>query len=234
MLIIIPPTPDLLEIRDAPNQGGNVVITITISVGETRELYATAYNDTAGYIGEIVAFWEIDDTNTGSIDAQGHLTNFTGLKVQADSTCTITATYEGLTNSTGLLLVLAPSVDEIRIRDMPNGEGTEITTATYNAEEIDTFYAAAYNNTIGYLYDISGAWSCDLSSIGQIESSGIQATFTAQILAATSTCTVTVQYNGISNSTGFLTVNAVPGIIPPARPNRPKLEVAGHQIPNQI
>jgi thiol-disulfide isomerase/thioredoxin len=227
MLIIIPPTPDRIEIRDAPDGGGDVVTTPTYSVREEDRFYAAVYNDTAGYIGDVAAQWESDNSGVGSLDAFGHTTNFTALEVATDGTCTITITYEGLTASTGLILVLAPQIDEIIIRDSADGEGNVITTLTFDTYETAEFFAAAYNDTLGYLYDVPASWTCDPTAVGEVIGTGTSTTFTAQSVSTSITCTVTASYNGLSGSTGLLSINPAPDTTGPSTPGTPEVEVLG-------
>ncbi len=199
---------DYIQIRDAPNDGGYVVNMATYSVWETDEFYAAAYNISTGYLYDVSVTWDSDDTGVGQVTTPGTMTTFTAQEVATDSTCNVTADYGGIGNSTGLLTVLAPTVDYIQIRDAASGAGSIVTTRTYYPLDTDSFYAAAYNYTADYLYDVSVTWSSDDPGVGQVTSPGTSTTFTAQQVAVDSTCNVTADYGGIGNSTGLLTVLA--------------------------
>jgi hypothetical protein len=228
MLVINPPKADYIEIRDAPGGLGNIVDNAIYIVNQVDEFYAAAYNNTANYIGDVDAQWTSDDVDVGTVSASFVSTTFTAQEVSVDSSCTVSATYLGMTQETGLLNVVIPTIDEIRIRDSENGEGSVISDLSYDAEDTDTFYAAAYNNTLGYLYDIEAIWSCDPGTSAEIVSEGPFATFTALTLSAKGTCTVTAGFLGISNSTGILTINAFVDDSSPERPSQPTLEILDH------
>ncbi len=207
---VIKPTIDFIQIRDASGGAGDEVTTRTYSVGDTDEFYAAGYNFTAGYVEDVSVTWNSDDPTVGDIDTlTGIWTNFTAQWVASDDTCTITADYSGIGDSTGLLTVLTPTVDYIQIRDAAGGAGNVVTTGTYSVSEMDDFYAAAYNFTVDYLNDVSVTWDSDDPGVGQVTTPGTSTTFTAQQIATDDTCTVTADYGGgITTSTGLLTVLA--------------------------
>jgi hypothetical protein len=177
-------------------------------VGDTDEFYAAAYNHTVGYLEDIDVNWECDVTTVGQVTSPGNYTTFTAQNVAMDSTCNVTATHAtqtSLTNSTGLITVLAPTVDEIRIRDAADGAGNVVGDMTFNAADTDMFYAAGYNKSV-WIMDVDATWTSSADSVGTVTGSGTSRTFTAQTVDTDSTCTVTATYNGVSNSTGTLTV----------------------------
>ncbi len=202
------PTVDYIQIRDAAGGLGNVVTSRTYGVFDTDTFYAAAYNESAGYLYEVEVEWVSDDDTVGTVTTPGTSTTFEAQHVLVDSSCTITATYMGtISNFTDLLVVLSPRVDEIMIRDASGGGGNIVDTAVYWINEIDQFYAAAYNDTVGYIGDVSVDWSSDDDTVGTVTTPGSSTTFEAQHVIADSTCTVTATYMGtISNSTGLLTV----------------------------
>lgn len=204
-------TIDYIIIRDESDGEGSIVTTGTYSVWETDQFYAGGYNDSTGYVQDVEVEWSSDNVSIGQVDSPGTWTIFTAQWVPFDDVCTVTATYQGIiVNSTGLFTVLAPTVDYIQIRDAQGGGGSVVTTRTYSTLEVDEFYAAAYNNTVSYLYDVEVEWESDDTNVGRVDSPGIWTNFTALILQKNSNCTVHATYGpGISNSTGILTVRVV-------------------------
>jgi hypothetical protein len=94
------------------------------------------------------------------VTTPGIWTNFTALQVFSDSTCTITAEYDtSISASTGILTVLAPTVDEIRIVDTISVGTTTIPDQEVVVDFTITGYAAAFNDSIGYFDDVSATWS---------------------------------------------------------------------------
>ncbi len=71
----------------------------------------------------------------------------------------------------GLLIVpfetqAEPGVDFVVIRDGANGGGTPVENRTYTTGQNDIYYAAGYNNTLGYVKDVNVYWfSGDMSVI---------------------------------------------------------------------
>lgn len=103
-----------------------------------------------------------------------------------------------------------PTIDYIQIRDAAGGGGSVVGTRNYSAQEVDEFYAAAYNNTAGYLIDVEVEWSSSNTSVGQVDSPGIWTNFTTLVVSKDSNCTVNATYGpGISNSTGTLTTRVI-------------------------
>jgi hypothetical protein len=184
-IIVIPPQPDYIQIRDQPNNGGNVVTIMTYGVAEVDQFYAAGFNYTAGYIGEVEVDWASDLPSVGTVDPLGTMTNFTAQWVAVDRTCTVNATYGGtVVNATGLLTVLYPRVDEIQIRTQDYGGGIDLTDPLnyplYQKGYITTFYGAQYNNSVGYLGSVSltSTWVSNETTIVAVTTPGNQTTVT--------------------------------------------------------
>jgi hypothetical protein len=207
LITVLSSTIDEIRIRNASGGAGNVVTTITFSVLQTDDFYAAAYNDTTLYLGDVDAVWSCDLPFVGDVSpATGTMTTFTAFQVATDSSCTVTANYQGKSDSTGFLSVLAPRIDEIKIRD---DAGDIVTTKTFSVYDSQSLFAAAYNDTVDYLNDVSVDWESDDISVGDLtQSAGITTTFIAQEVTADSSCTVTATYGIHSDSTGLLTVLA--------------------------
>jgi hypothetical protein len=227
-LTVLEPEIDEIIIRTGGNEGGEILVEGTYIVYQEEFLYAAAYNDTYGYIKDVQATWQSSNENVGEVISIILPATFIAQLVDEDSSCTITANYQNLTTTTGTLLVFAPRVDEIKIRDTEGGEGNITTTGQYSYEETDIFYAAAYNNTVKYLYDVEVTWTVDDSNVGHVTSPGIWTNFTALQVDFDDTCFVTATYlSNILNSTGLLTVLASADTTAPAAPSKPALAVKG-------
>ncbi|UCE37654.1 MAG: BNR-4 repeat-containing protein [Thermoplasmata archaeon] len=227
-LTVLVPTVDEIIIRNADGGGGEIITDKVYIVNQTEILFAAAYNKTVGYLRNVIATWEISDNSVGIIETTISPPKFIARLVIEDSICKINVTYLDIRNSTGDLLVLAPRVDEIIIRDAANGEGNITTTRTFSGGETDQFYAAAYNNTAFYLWDVEVTWSVDDTSVGEVTPLGIWTNFTVKELATEGTCRITATYSPtLSNSTGIITVSASVDTIKPAAPAKPSLKVKG-------
>jgi len=66
----------------------------------------------------------------------------------------VTASYQAMSNTTGILTVLAPRADYIQIRDAPEGGGAPITSISYYKGDTDIYYGATYNNTVDFIGNV--------------------------------------------------------------------------------
>ncbi|UCE36558.1 MAG: fibronectin type III domain-containing protein [Thermoplasmata archaeon] len=228
ILTVLAPTMDDIMIRDA--DGIEVLDRIYI-VNEIDQFYAAAINNTIGFLYNVSASWFSDDTDVGTVGYLIDPGKFTAQEVDANTACTVTASYGiDYEDSTGFLLVLAPRVDEIKIRDAASGDGDILTTASFYVDDTDTYYAAGYNTTTGgYLRDVSEATWTVTGGIGSVSpTTGASTTFTATTVG---TGTITVSYTNdsvtVTASSGDITVS---GVTLPTQ-GKPSLKVKG---PNKI
>jgi predicted transcriptional regulator len=209
---------------DNRNWGGPVTITISssgnqnttqvtvleptidyIHVWQVDEFYAAAYNNTADYLREVEAVWESDDTTVGTVTSPGLWTNFTAQKILSDSICYVMAEYDGMTDSTDTLTVLAPRIDYIIIVDSPNKGGVWVGDRTYNEGDHDAFWAAGFNYTVAYVKDVKATWESDNNIVGKVTSGPNEnSNFTAGWRGGY--CKVTTIYGTLKNETGVLFV----------------------------
>ncbi len=195
-------TIDYILIRDTAGGGGQWIGNSIYNKWDSDRFYAAGYNDTLGYITDVSVTWSSNDTNVGTVTTPGTYTNF---YAAGGGTCVVTADYGGgITNDTGILEVR--EIDYIQIRDAPSGGGSIVGDKTYYVFQNDTFWAAAYNNTHGFLKDVNANWSSSNTSVGTVSEYGTQTPFYA---AGVGTCVVTANYLGIySNTTGTITVQS--------------------------
>jgi parallel beta-helix repeat protein len=204
-------TVDYILIRDAPVGGGRDLSDPanygTYPVGYITTYYGAMYNNSEGYIADVgsTSTWTSDDTSIVALTSPG---------VSSTISCsntnhgTVTITLEEVLmgkSTTTQITVLEPTLDYITIMDAANGIGNIVGNMLYFIGVEDDFYAAAFNNTAEYLYDVSVEWSSSDTSVGTITTPGSQTNFTA---VGIGTCVVTAQYSSmISDSTGTLTVD---------------------------
>lgn len=192
---------DYITIRDSPSGGGLPVGDMFYGVDGGDIFFATGYNYTDGYIGDVEVIWTSDDPDVGTVDPQ--IGTFTHFETIGGGNCVVTADYNGLiTNSTGDLIVVA--VDEIIIRDEPDNGGLPVSDISIYVEDDDQFWAAGYNETYGYLGDVSVIWTCSNTSVASVTSPGHSTNFYP---SAVGTCSVLAYYSGgIMNTTGNITI----------------------------
>jgi hypothetical protein len=226
-LTVLAPTVDEIRIVDTSSAGTTDIADQTAIVGFEITGYAASFNDTVGYLGDILATWSLVNT----LGATATTFPTTGFSSEFDAELTGgTATWttddgDGHTD-TVIFTITPPTVDSIIIRDTPNDGGLEVDTENYLGGNTDMFYAAAYNDTADYLFDVDVTWTCDDTTVGQVTTPGDSTTFTAQIITVRSTCTVTATYSAdITDSTGLLTVLLT--VTAPDPPAKPTLSVKG-------
>jgi hypothetical protein len=203
-LTVITYNVDYIVIRDSPNGGGSPIGDMTYMVGATDGFYAAGYNNTIGYLGNVIVNWTSDNPSVGNVTTPtGTSTTFSAL---GPGTCIVTADYGGgISDTTGTLSVA--SIDYILIRDAPNGGGWEVENMFfYTWQSNVSFYAAAYNNTFGYLGATSVTWTSSDIGVGTVTTPGTATIFEP---VGNGTCIVTATYNAtISDNTGILTVSS--------------------------
>jgi hypothetical protein len=229
LFTVIPPSPDSIIIRDSPDNSGDLVGDGVYIVYQEEPFYAAGYNNTVGYIGDVDVSWVCDDTQIGNVDPQsGTSTTFTAQKVKVNGSCVVTASYLGLSDSTGILLVVVPAIDYVAIHDGPNGTGNLLDSMTFSLNEQATFYAAGYNVSGGFIEDLADAnWEVE-NAIGDVTTPGAQTTFTALVYG---TGVIKVSYTFdttlITNSSGTITVEPTTDNTAPTVPIQPTLIITG-------
>ncbi|UCG68596.1 MAG: right-handed parallel beta-helix repeat-containing protein, partial [Thermoplasmata archaeon] len=201
-------TVDYISIRDAPGESGNMVGDRTYCVWEIDTFYAIGFNYTQGYVMDVNASWSSSEISVGSVTTPGMSTTFSAQWVPVDSTCQVTATYNSLSNTTGTLTVLTPRTDYVQIRSADGGGGGIITTISYNKGDTDTYFGAAYNDTVDFIGSVpqSSTWTSSDITIVDVTSPGNSSTITC---SNTNGGTVIVTLNDGLGHTNFSTVTVL-------------------------
>jgi PKD repeat protein len=199
------PTEDFIQIRDDSGNQGNIVENPVYEVGTVFYYWGAAYNNTAGYLYDVPssAAWSSDNLDVLQVALMG--TNTMGLVSDTESgiaNVTLEVVDWKLFNST-TITVLTPAIDEMYIIDGANGEGEVVVTRQYEVGENDTYYAASYNETAGYIGDIIVTWSSDNENAGTVPASGSSAFFEAVGIGE---CTVSFEYMSFEIYTGTITI----------------------------
>ncbi len=195
---------DYIAITDAPD--GNPIENMEYKLGENDTFYCSGYNYTHGYLGLEDCHWESYNETVGTIDPrQGEVVTF--LTKGLGTTQVMASRYHPgqnyTMNRTGALDVVADNIDNIVIVDSPITEKW-VGDTTYNIGDDDTFYALAYNDTLGALGLIPVNWTTTNSTVCSITSYGTSTDFLA---LRHGTCKVKADYKGLFiNWTGTLNV----------------------------
>ncbi len=192
---------DYIIIRDSPDGWGEPVGDRLYDLGGIDTFFAAGYNYSAGYLRDLEVSWSIDDPLVGDIvPLFGPMTDFIALE---SGICIVTADLGGgIINITGNLSVVA--VDEIIIRDAPDGFGNPVMDVSLFIEDDILLWAAGYNSSIGYMGDVDVIWTCNDTDVGSVTSPGINTNFIPQ---GTGICYVMAYYDvGITNTTGDISI----------------------------
>jgi hypothetical protein len=166
----------------------------------------------------VIAECESSDVTIGMVE------NVTGWEFVANTsitggTCVITATYNGISTTSGTLTVSPPTVDTITILDAPNNEGNEVLVITLNESESIQLFLAGYNVSSGYVMDVPDAsWTVEWT-LGSFTLSDVIATLTTRNAGSGD---YSVMYQGIT-ITSTLNVN---DITSPSAPGVPIKDTA--------
>ncbi len=213
---VIEPTIDSILIRDRPNNEGvnlcDPFFYPSYPVGHTTTFYGAGYNDTAGYIENAMttSSWGsgLPDLVSVGTPPIGDSIGITCSDTDWGGPVWIILDYEdlGVVTATTQVTVLEPTIDYLQIRDMQNGLGNVVVSPVYNVSDLDTYTAASYNHTAGYLGDVVASWDSNDDSVGEITGFGESVTFNAK---APGTCTLVAVYEGKVGFTGTITVQDV-------------------------
>jgi hypothetical protein len=141
----------------------------TVNVGQQITGYAASFNNTFGYQGDVSVTWSV--TPSGAEDAYTlplSGTNSTFNAGTISGSVTWTADYNagaaidsvvGAAIDSVVFTINPATVDYIDIVDTADTGSSSIPDQTVDLSYTLWGYAAAFNNTIGYMYDISVTWS---------------------------------------------------------------------------
>jgi hypothetical protein len=182
------PTVDYIEITDFA--GGPQLTGGPVGYNFQEWGNCSLYNDTYGYLGPVSANWTAEGGSSSLLGSTPEFYNGIDVGTTAVSVW-LNASYWFYTDSVQYIVQApAPEVDYIRIVDTPSIGNTTISDQNVSVGQTILGYAAAFNNSLGYLYDISVSWSV-ANSGGAIAStnppSATSSTFNAGIYGGNAT-----------------------------------------------
>ncbi|MDG6221031.1 MAG: fibronectin type III domain-containing protein, partial [Candidatus Thermoplasmatota archaeon] len=185
-----------ITVTDAAD--GAALVTVVLPVGGTVTAYASSYNTTAGYLGLVSADW----SGLGGVWAPVTGTSSTYTAGFVAGTFTQTAAF-GVFSDTFDVEILDATVDYLRIRDAA-GDGAPLAYPFQFDSGVGPWilWAAAYNNSVGFIGNLEVAWSTDNPLIATVDTPGSSATLTE---IAPGWVNVTVTYgSGIASTVGVV------------------------------
>ena len=214
---------DFLRIVDGPNGTGSWVSGRDYMFGDTDSFWAALYNKTSGWVTDVAAGWSPRDRGgDGVIKANWgfyYLRFEEAIGTEGYGVTALRADWWsrngsfGFTNFTGPIRVSIANVDRVVVKTDQAGTGTWVGATTYAPGDWDRFYAAAYNNTRGFLGDITSNWTSSNPGVGSISvpinsSQASGANFQALYPGFTYVSASPVG-SLLSNATGRLTVTGI-------------------------
>ena len=176
------PAIDYVVIVDAPGGAGSWVSGRNYMFGDNDAFWAAGYNKSSGWVADIPGSWHfyqsgvamgnnVIRTNTSYSSSVKVFTNGYGvayLSVDVNGG----GQNQTVSNTTGPLRVDVSNVNSTIIRFEQGGMGTWVGPTTYELNDHDTFYAAAYDLNGYFLGDIISNWTSTDSRVIYLYSPG--------------------------------------------------------------
>jgi PKD repeat protein len=183
---------DYIRIEDAADSMGSEVLSLFLDVGESKQLWCAAYNDSAGFLGDHGSTIWSEDSSGSLITISGSGETITVFALLAGGSTTLRANVTGVLTSAAVT-VLEPTIDYIQINYQFGAFGTPVIDPIYPVGEEMDFFGAAYNLTSNYLYSVSSSstWTSSNPTLVSVTSPGSGSTITiSDTLYGTSTLTL--------------------------------------------
>jgi len=148
-----------LRIDDVPNGTGSEISTFTISVGQTKTLYAVGYDAYNNYIDNVNVTWDVSN-DIGVVvpdDGTTAWTTFTATK----SGVGIISANDGMghVDNTDDLIINAGTLASIKIVEGSSGDGSELENYDMTTDQSLKVHAAGYDANDNYIGDVDVDWS---------------------------------------------------------------------------
>ncbi len=194
-----------LVIRSSPDGGGSEVTSVTMIADQSLTLYAAGYDTSNNFIGDQTAKW----TTTGNLDKmEDDSTNifiFSPLKCRPSSAGTIIATVGEFSDTTGIINVMGCGLCNIIIRDAPGGGGNEVNDTTLTTDQEFILYAAGYDESDNYMYDLTAKWTTT-GTLDRMEEDSTNI-FTFSPVTAPTSGSIRATAGNIMDGTGTISVS---------------------------
>ena len=196
-----------LKITDAAGGTGVEVGSLSMLINEQIMLYASGYDEFGNYTRDVIANWGVTGTLESPSPTFGKFTVFspdipgTFGEIFADTTGI-------LSDTTGTISVSA-TIDYVKIRTAPNGEGSELFNFTMTADENIELYCAGYDNGDNYIGDVVVQWMSTGELSPVIDQTGVSINFQPSLAPASGTI-IADHSSGSDDTTGV--INVLPGV----------------------
>ncbi|UCF07410.1 MAG: right-handed parallel beta-helix repeat-containing protein [Thermoplasmata archaeon] len=150
---VLPPTVDYINITDTP--GGSPVMNKTVSVGYIEHVNCSAYNHSIGYFDIKPADWTAQGGNSTLIGSTPGVSITINIG-NASGTVWLNATFDS--NFDSVKYTVLQGVDSINITDF---FGNELVNQTASVGFEVWANCAAYNNTLGFVGNVTANWTVE-------------------------------------------------------------------------
>ncbi len=153
---IVVPGVDSVIIMDAPDGEGDPIPDQNINVDCEVLGYSASYNDTYGYIGDIVCDWTVQNFGSASASTSPSSGTSSIFDSGLDAGTAEWRACDGNDHWDTVSFTIIEMVDYILIE---YEDGTEIGDVTMTTDDTLDCYARAYNDATGLIGDIAVTWS---------------------------------------------------------------------------
>ncbi len=161
------PTVDNISIRNASGVNADNVSEKVVPVGYSATFHAASFNDTAGFIDNPPMDWAFEGTSGGSLETGIH-TNVTYTAGSTGGDDYLNLSYQSHSDSLHII-VQDPTIDSIEIRNRNGSTAENVSEKTVPVGHSETYYAAGFNSTSGFIRELRVNWSFDGTSGGNLD-----------------------------------------------------------------
>ncbi len=187
---------DYIRVIEDPDEPDSVLEDVILAAGEELEGHSAGFNESVGFVDLVETNWLVNNhqgAEGSTSPSQGKSSVFDAGPFGGEAEWI--SEYEGYISFKVNIEILSPSIDQILIRDEPEGEGDVLEEIELEMEEEISLYPAGYNDTFGYLGDLEAEFFLDDEDIGELTQS--EGTMTTFIPSQPGTTEITVVYEEI-------------------------------------
>ncbi|RKY90590.1 hypothetical protein DRQ15_07060, partial [candidate division KSB1 bacterium] len=211
-----------IKIRNAPNNGGDEVGTVTMTTDDDLVLYAAGYDADGNFRSDQPVTWSSEGLTPPVSASNTSTITFSPTKPGSG---TITADAgNNIKDDTGAITVRPGKVASLTIRDAAGGLGNEVGDVVMTLDDKLTLYAAGYDQYGNYAHDVVANWSVSSGDLDDPDPlTGTSTTFDPTTPGTSGK--IQADSAGIADETGTITVGSVAYVLIRTAPNGAGIEL---------
>ena len=211
-----------IKIRNAPNNGGDEVGTVTMTTDDNLVLYAAGYDADGNFRSDQPVTWSSEGLTPPVSASNTSTITFSPTKPGSG---TITADAgNNIKDDTGAITVRPGKVASLTIRDAAGGLGNEVGDVVMTLDDKLTLYAAGYDQYGNYAHDVVANWSVSSGDLDDPDPlTGTSTTFDPTTPRTSGK--IQADSAGIADETGTITVGSVAYVLIRTAPNGAGIEL---------